>query len=134
MKPASLPATLLLCAAAVLIGCGGSPSCVPGASLGVYPVTATVDSTAKSPGNQQQFLASSGTISLQGSCPIPALSVIIPVTWSNPDQIHIAISSANDSTNGLATCKGPTAGPVTLTATPSSKTVPATAAVQLTCH
>lgn len=145
MKPAALPLAFTLCTA-ILTGCGaGSPACVTGSSLDVSPATATADSTAKIPGNQQQFKASSQPISLKGNCALPAFIAIVHPNWTNPDPIHIAISSANDDTNGLATCKGPTAGPVTLTAGPVSltagpvsptaqPTTPPTATVQLTCR
>ena len=73
-------------------------------------------------------------VSLQGNCPIPQIVLRVNPTWTNPDPIHIAISSADDDSNGLATCKGPTAGPVTLTTTTAQPTTPPTASVQLTCR
>ena len=73
-------------------------------------------------------------MSLKGSCAIPALARVVYVPWTNPDPLHISISSANNSSNGLATCIGPTDGPVSLTATDAGPNNTATATVQLTCH
>ena len=132
IRSAVLPLALL---AATLTGCGaGSPTCVTAFDLRVSPASATADSTAKPPGNQQQFTASSAIIPVQGTCPIPQNVALIHPAWTNPDPIHVSISSANDSTNGLATCKGPTGGPLTLTATYVAPTNTPTATAQLTCR
>ncbi len=107
-------------------------------------MSGSVDSTATAPSNQAQFQASASFIVTQqgsGFCAIPAIGQLLHPQWTNPDPVHITISSADDSTNGLATCNGATAGPVTLTATEPSGTIglgsipaPLTGTVQLTCR
>ena len=107
-----------------------------GLTLNVSPAVATVDSFAKPPGDQQQFTAASGyTLSSKsGSCATPALLQLVHPVWSSSAPLHISISSADDATNGLATCNGATSGPVTLTATSGSGKSAITATATLTCH
>ena len=136
---------LILSGALLPAGCAMSgPQCKTGIVLLLSPASGSADSSAKAPSNQTQFQASSALVVTQqgsGSCPVPAIAQLIHPQWSNPDPIHITISSADDSTNGLATCNGATAGPVTLTATEPSGTIglgpipaPLTGTVQLTCR
>jgi hypothetical protein len=103
-------------------GCGGGSggSC----GLTVSPQNATADHTLPPPGNQVQFGA---TIS-PSSC-----NTEVPA-WFSSDP-NVTIGSGKVITNGQATCLGPTAGPVTITATTfvfsSDKTLTGTAS--LTC-
>ena len=86
----------------------------------IHPLDAAADSSANAPANQQSFQASVAIQVVQqgdGSCPLSALRTAVHPAWANPDPDHLTISSADDATNGLATCIGATAGPVTLTAT-----------------
>ena len=120
-----------------LAGCGAGPNnhCTTVPVLTLFPATAVVNSSAKPPGNQQQFAASIAYKASSPGCAVPALAIQAFPAWTNPAPIHISISSAQDGTNGLAVCKGPTGGPVTLTANaadPSSQ--PLSGAVQLTCN
>ena len=138
---ASLGLTAMLTA---LSGCGDAgPRCMTGLAMGLSPASGMADHSMKSPLNQQHFQASVGVVLLQqgsGSCPIPQVVALVHPQWTNPDPAHLTISSADDSTNGLATCTGTTAGAVTLTATlPAGSsplgttTVPLTATTQVTC-
>jgi len=58
---------------------------------------------------------------------------LVYASWSNPDPLDVTVSSAADFTNGLATCKNTTAGPVTLTATATLSSKVYSSSVQLTC-
>ena len=142
MKPAAL-FVLFVLSAGLLAGCGASgSSCSTVNVLSASPAAATVSSTAKSPANQQRFTVTSSQVLAPNSsraCAISNVIAVIPSKWTNPDPIHISISSTNDSTNGLATCLGPTGGPVTLTvsgiAGSSSETTSSSpTSVQLTCQ
>lgn len=135
--------TLPLCMAC-LVGCAGtSPdSCTTTFQLRVSPESATVDHTATPPGNQVQFQGAAFATASAPSCPVPALARLEYAAWTNPDPDDIQISSANDSTNGTATCVSATNGPVILTGTfaPVTVTGPAgsgtdttTQTVSLTC-
>jgi len=73
------------------------------------------DHTAKPPANQEQFNAY--TIADEGSCRLPVPITPSRATWTVSDIGNVKISSAQDATNGLATCVRATAGPVTVTAT-----------------
>jgi hypothetical protein len=96
-----------------VVGCGGK-----GAqdcnfiAISVIPQNGAANHAAIPPGNQQKFLA--GGVVPAGCPPPPA---IVGATWSVSDPVNVTISSAMDSTNGTATCKGVTAGAVTVTAT-----------------
>jgi len=99
-----------------LSGCGGTASSQQCKilSINVSPATATVDHTAAPPGNMQHFDAFIGTVP-------PGCSFItgniFDATWTVSDSTNVSISNAQDSTRGNATCKGATAGAVTVTAT-----------------
>ena len=111
---------------AALAGCATpGPQCKVAAVMQVFPQSGTADSAMKPPGNQQQFQASIGNAIVQqgrGNCAVTALSALVHPTWISSDPTDVTISSADDSTNGLAICTGPTAGAVTLTATLSTGT------------
>jgi hypothetical protein len=129
-----IPVALLLTGCAALSNaCGGS---LGAPVLVASPATATVSSSATAPANQTQFRVSDTypNSTLHGECAISNVVVGIFPEWTNPDPVHIDISSAVDTTNGTATCKGPTVGPVTLTATAGTGTSQQVASVQLTCQ
>ena len=88
---------------------------------------------AAAPGNQQLFTITATPTAPLG-CPVPTFSVLVYGKWANPDPTNISISSANDPTNGLATCLGTTAAAVPLTATFSyGVDLNETTTVSLTC-
>ncbi len=99
----------------LLTGCGDNPTttCFFG-GVNVSPATATADHSAIAPGNSQQFLAS-GT-NLPSGCAAAAAN-LRDVIWSVSDTTNVNISNIQDSTFGVATCVGATAGPATVTAT-----------------
>ena len=138
-------AWMLAAGCAALTGCAaGSPgaNCTGGFAVSVSPASATATAGAMPPGNQVQFVGTARATAPPG-CPVPALVQLEYAAWTNPDPKDIQISSANDNSNGVAVCTGPTAGPVTLTGVfaPITLTGPAgggadglTSSVQLTCQ
>ena len=116
-----------------LAGCGAaSPICNMTDVLEVSPATATADHSATPPGNQQQFSAVLAPTGPPG-CPIPQVVLLVYPTWTNPAPLAISISSAQDKTNGLATCLKATTGAVTLTATTGTGLTAQSKTVALTC-
>ncbi len=108
----------LIAVCTCLAGCG-SPShmCTElPPTLSVTPASATADHAAFPPGNQQQFLATSSAGSTGVGCATPEVIVLLKPAWTVSDPLDVSISSATDSTNGLATCLGPTKGNATVTA------------------
>ncbi len=99
-------------------GGGGGGSC----KLTVTPQNATADHTLPPPGNQVQFTAAQS-----GSCS----SVDVPI-WSVSDSTNVSIGTGIEPNNGLATCLGPTSGPVTVTAVMAISPPPSGTAT-LTC-
>ena len=101
-----------------LAGCGSqTPACSPSPQmLAIAPHTSTADHAAFPPHNQQQFIATLSPATDGSTCATPAHSILLHPTWTVSDPHDVSISSANDSTNGLATCLGSTSGPVTVTA------------------
>jgi hypothetical protein len=131
-------ALVLLCGSVVLVGCGvgPNPSCVPKPYLQVFPTTATADHAAVAPGNQAQFTVNEGETYYSSSgtvCAVPAVLALVHPVWTNPEPQQISISSANDSTNGLAKCLEATNGPVTLTGTVGSGAQALSITAQLSC-
>ena len=136
-------ALFLLCVPVLMLsGCGSAaPPCVTSFSLGVSAVnssgaaktTGSADHTMPAPGNQQQFNATSAPSVVSGTCAVPALVSLVRPQWTTSDAIDSSISSANDATNGLATCMGTTLTPATITATLTSGGVTRTATTTLTC-
>jgi hypothetical protein len=148
LPPMDTRSVTLVCTLGLVAFAGGcasaGPQCRVGPELSAFPFVATADSTQKSPGNQQRFQSSVRNVVLQqgsGFCPVSALAAEVYPVWANPEPDRITISSANDATNGTATCTGPTSGEVTLTATlptgssafGSPTAAPLTTTVQLTC-
>lgn len=137
LRPMKLPAAFVLLPLCGLPGCGAGPgtTCTDFYVLTIGPPSAVVSSSAAPPGNQGQFAAEITLAPSGPNCAVSAVAMRAYPAWTNPDPTHITISSAADATNGLAVCKGPTAGPVTLTASTPSNTSsqPLTATVQLTC-
>ena len=132
----------LLITAGVLTGCGvaAPPACVESFTLSAGPQDASsptaggiADHNAAAPGNQQQFLAASGIQVVSGQCAVPQLGVIVHAQWTVSDNIDVQISSAQDQTNGLATCTGATLAPATVTATYTEAGVTKSASSTLTC-
>ena len=130
---------------AVLAGCSSAPAtpaCVTSFSLQVSAVNAdgsakaagSADHTQPAPASQQQFTAFSGTTLVSGQCAVAALLAAVHPQWTTSDAIDISISSANDATNGLATCLGTTLAPATITATLTSGGVTKTSTSSLTCY
>ena len=107
----------------LLAGCGGSGSpsiCVPtGFAMLVRPAdpTAAPDHTFKAPGNQEQFEAAEGQLVGPEPCIYHDLYMLVHAQWTTSDPKDISISSADDTTNGVATCLGTTQDGTTVTAT-----------------
>ena len=111
-------AVLLLVVGAMtgmLMGCSAmGPDCSRGGTAyKIAPATGMADHAAAAPGNQQQFSITSMATAASG-CPVSAVVTQVYGTWTSSDPINVAVSSAHDATNGLATCLGATAGPVSL--------------------
>lgn len=79
--------------------------------------SATPDHTASPPGNQELFLAAEGAGTGPEPCVFDDLSRPVPAQWTTSDPQDVSISSANDATNGLATCLNTTKAGATVTAT-----------------
>jgi hypothetical protein len=127
----------LLAACTVLLsGCAAVDPCASTMTYTVIPASATVDHMAAPPGNQQQFVATVATTFPTG-CPaaIPAV-VAIPAyatAWSSSDPVNAPIDNVvGPTTNGVATCKGATTVPVTITASSGPASAP-TATATLVC-
>jgi hypothetical protein len=108
--------SLSLCfvAVALLAGCGAASTpatCVPtGFAFIVRPVdpTAAPDHAATPPGNQEAFEAALGDLVGPEPCIFNPLYQRVPALWTTSDPQNVRISSANDATNGVATCLGTT--------------------------
>lgn len=103
---------------AALAGCGssGGLGCTPALpSYTVTPSSATADHASSPPGNQRQFIATSAPGTGPGCATSQVVERLTPA-WTVSDSLHVSISSAQDATNGLAICLGPTRGPATITA------------------
>ncbi len=127
--------SLSICGTA-LTGCGAAPpGCkVTGLNVDVSPASGvtTLDHAAKAPSNQQQFYAYAQTLET-GDCVVSEALGPTAAIWTVSDAVHVQISSANDSTNGLATCVGATNGAATVTGTVTKEGFTATATSSLTC-
>lgn len=106
--------------AGVTAGCGVVSKTCPTALVAVDPAAATADHLAAPPGDQQGFLATESpagvSINDGASCAVPQYVAGLSPNWTVSDTINVKISSAQDDTNGVATCIGATKGAVTLTA------------------
>ncbi|HZL29231.1 MAG TPA: hypothetical protein VFC39_22085 [Acidobacteriaceae bacterium] len=112
---------LLAMCSLLLSGCAavGPRDCTGTTAYTVTPTMATLDHMAAPPANQQQFIANAVTTYPMG-CAVPA-SAIVPApfytTWTSSDPVNAPIDSTfGPTTDGVATCKGATTVPVTLTA------------------
>ena len=114
---ATLSVTILT-AMQLLVGCGGAPPCSYTKVVSVSPAVVSADHMAVAPGDQQQFSALSQELPTANSsgCAVPNVIAKLTPTWTVSDSINVKISSAQDATNGLATCIGATKSPVTVTA------------------
>ena len=90
------------------------------------------DHTAAPPGNQELFQAGIGSDFGPG-CVTPQVEALTRAQWTVSDPINTSISSANDSTNGLATCLGATTGNATVSATLKSGTLTQTMSTPIVC-
>ncbi len=117
----------------VLVGCGSqTPACSGTPTLTVTPSVGTADHSDPAPGNEQQFQAFEAPAAAPG-CATPQWVAKVTPAWTVSDPLHVKISSANDSTNGLATCLGPTLGAVTVTANISGGSSITHVTASLTC-
>jgi len=103
------------------------------------PAAGQPDHSLAPPGNQEQFTAvvNFAAANDESGCAIPALGYLAEPTWTVSDPLDVSISSAQDATNGLATCTGATAGAATLTATTQTTSQPPstlTATTTITCY
>lgn len=126
----------LLIGSWALSGCGSSgPACTASLTMGISPASGTADSSAKVPGNQVQFTAVAQETQPAGChLPLPSLSQLLKPQWTASDTTHVKVSSAQDATNGLAICIGPTAGAATLTAVSGTGVSALTGTAHLTCN
>lgn len=122
---------LVLSLGLVLPGCGGTCRTQ---SVRVMPQSDTADHNSAPPGDSVAFTAwGSGG----GSGCSSTAANLGTVVWSVSDTVNVSISNAQDVTFGVATCVGPTSGPVTITATlPADKNAGKTVSgsAQLTCN
>jgi hypothetical protein len=103
---------LTTAAAVALLGCGSAPrDCSGGETLQILPATATLNHSAASPGNSQQFTAYQTETPVAGCRGMDLSPFPIMATWSVSDPIDVSINP----TTGIAVCKAPTKGPVTIT-------------------
>ena len=117
-----------ICTPVSLAGCGSKAStqqqCVGSWPLTVTPMSATLDHTAAGAQNLVVFRGVARA-TLPAGCPQTTdLEALVYASWSNPDPTDIQISSADDSTNGQASCLHATSAAVTLTGTFSNYTAP----------
>jgi hypothetical protein len=111
-----------------LLGCGaGVPNCSTVLALRVAPASATVNHAAAS--NAQQFAAQSAPKAESG-CPLPQFVALVPATWSVSDPTDVSIGA----TTGIAVCKAPTKGAVTVTAVTGAGATAQAATASLLCQ
>ncbi len=113
---------LLALAFAPLAGCGAkaSATCKPtGFAMTVVPSdpTSAPNQAAKPPGNQELFIAALGVETGPEPCIFDPLYHPVPAQWTTSDPEDVTISSAQDVTNGLATCVNATKPDATVSAT-----------------
>jgi hypothetical protein len=136
-----MKAAIVLCglsAPVLLAGCAVSgstgQSCTSGLLLQVAPASATADHTQAAPGDQVKFSSTLFPTASPTGCPVPQWVMLATPTWTSLDPKDIQIdSSSNTSTNGLATCVGPTNGAATLTASLTFAQTLVTQTASLTC-
>jgi hypothetical protein len=102
--------------------------------LFLNPQAAVSDHTATAPGNQQQFSATTREVDQAGcNAVLPQFIAVVHPIWTVSDPLHVTVSSADDATNGLATCLGATNGAAMLTAAFGSGTNQTTATASILC-
>jgi hypothetical protein len=121
-----------------LAGCGSQSSmnCTPSFTLSAAPATDPVvepNHTDPPPGNQEQFIAALFPTAAGSGCAVPQVVEKVAANWTVSDPVHVTISSANNATNGVATCIGATSGPATVTASYTQNSVTKTATNSLIC-
>ena len=120
-----------------LMGCAATQNPTSGCSLtnvlSVGPTAATADHAATAPGNQAQFQATLAPHASAPGCPVPQYIALVDATWTLSDPLDAQISSAANSTNGLASCVNAASNPITVTATYSVSGVMQTQSATLTC-
>lgn len=111
-------AVMIFAAMQLVMGCGGAVPCSYMNVVTVSPAVGSADHLAVAPGDQQQFSAFSQELPTANSsgCAVPNVIAKLTPTWTVSDTTNVKISSAQDATNGLATCIGTTKSPVTVTA------------------
>lgn len=125
--------TLLFCLVLPLAGCAATNDA--GCTVTGFPFSAsaadgsaTPDHTLAPPGNQQQFYAAAGALT-GPNCPTPANIARVHAQWTTSDPSNVSISSLDDATNGVATCKGATQASVTAAYTQGKFTEQSTASI-----
>jgi hypothetical protein len=108
----------LLAAMQLVMGYGGAAPCSYTNVVTVSPAVGSADHLAVAPGDQQQFSAFSQELPTANSsgCAVPNVIAKLTPTWTVSDSTNVKISSAQDATNGVATCIGTTKSPITVTA------------------
>ena len=136
--------TMLGLCSLVLAGCGsggippGSPlqGCTPtGFAEIVRPANplAAPDHSLMPPGNQEFYIAAVGS-EIGPNCASTNLYKPMSAQWVTSDPADVSISSADDATNGLATCTGPTPPGATVTATLKAYGFTQTLSSPITCR
>ncbi|MBB5056226.1 hypothetical protein HDF16_000895 [Granulicella aggregans] len=112
----------LFAAVEVLTGCGAAAPCTYTSAVTISPAVGAADHLAVAPGDQQQFSALSQRepTTASAGCAVPTANPTnvtkLTPAWTVSDSTNVKISSAQDATNGLATCIGTTKSTVTVTA------------------
>lgn len=78
------------------------------------------DHNAMPPSNQERFEAGLGPPIGPEPCVFHPLYELVHAQWTASDPQDVSISSADDDTNGVATCLGTTKAGATVTATLTS--------------
>lgn len=129
---------LIGASAMILAGCGSGahpPSCKPdGFAMIVRPSNpkAAPDHTLPPPGNQELFVAGVGS-EIGPGCAGTNVYKLTDAYWTSSDPKAVSISSAQDTTNGLATCLESTGGGTTVSGTLTAYGFTQTLASSITC-
>ena len=131
-----LGAVVVCFSCSALLSCGSQSDCSMVSVLRVGPTNAAADHMAKAPGNAVQFTAFVAQVLVhpQNACGVPTVAAAVRPTWIVSDPTNVTIDSAADATNGLATCIGTTASPVTVTGTTMGSSGSITARATISCH
>lgn len=124
---------------AVLTGCGSGANsiqkCTPnGFAMLVRPTDplAAPDHNGMPPANQEFFVSAIGS-EVGPGCASTNLYKNSPAQWTTSDPKNVVISSADDTTNGQATCLGPTAVGASVSATLTAYGFTQTLSTPITC-